>query len=374
MEISLPKKELLRLVGRCQGVADRRSATPVLANVLLTSQGKSVHVAATDLYLAVQGETPAEVKRGGSVALPARDLFERLKAMPEGPITVSVGENSEATIRAGGSPRRYTLHGIPGSDFPNLPAASKDAFVLKLRAGDLLRLIQGTVFSISTDETRAHVNSALLECDDKILRMVTTDGHRLSKMELQIAGNQASATMLIPLKAIVELRRLMEEATAEKGDQEIQLRQSGPHAFFSMASGDFSVKLVDAQFPPYAQVIPVKSEKKLRAPRTAFADALKAVALAASDRTGGVRFELSKDKLKILSESPESGQGFDEVPVEYSGANVKLGFNAKYFLDVLGALEVDEIELSFSGELDPAVIRLPDNENTYVAVIMPMRI
>ncbi len=372
MDLVIAKKDLLRLVERCQGVADKKSAMPVLANVLLAADGNALRGSATDLYLAVSGQTAADVVSAGSVAVPAKDLFERIKHMPEGPVQVTAREGAQTVIKAVGSPRRYTLHGMPGGEFPQLPKAAPDAPSLELPAELLSTLIARTHFSISTDETRAHVNSALFEWAGQRVRMVTTDGHRLSKMEATLDGTQATATMLIPLKAIHELRRLADGARTET----VQITQSGPNAFFGVAGMSFSVKLVDAQFPPYQQVIPAGSDKSVRAPRAQLIDALKAVSLAASDRTGGVKLTITQRALRITSESPESGNGFDEVPVDYEGNDVTIGFNAKYFLDVLGAVEGDEVTLSVSGELDPAVIRPADEaeQQSYVAVIMPMRI
>jgi DNA polymerase-3 subunit beta len=269
---------------------------------------------------------------------------------------------------------------MPGDDFPPLPAPAEGAPTLALEVEILQELIAKTHFSISTDETRAHLNSALFEWDGDIVRMVTTDGHRLSKMEVKVSGRQASATMLIPLKAIQELRRLCDEVLADPGKEakegvkpQLQITQSGSSAFFQGGGTTFSVKLVDAQFPPYSQVIPQNSEKKVHVPRAAFADALRAVSIAASERTGGVKLALGKGTMRITSESPESGDGFDEVPVDYAGAPITIGFNAKYFLDVLGALTEDEVILGLSGELDPAVVR-PSSERQFLAVVMPMRI
>src|SRR4029079_2157728 len=124
--------------------------------------------------------------------------------------------------------------------------------------------------------------------DGRVVRFVTTDAHRFSMMEVKVSGRQASATMLIPLKAIQELRRLCDELAGDQGAQ-VQITQSGSSAFFQVAGTTFSVKLVDAQFPPYAQVIPQSSEKKVKVPRAPFADALRAVSIAASERTGGVK-------------------------------------------------------------------------------------
>lgn len=385
MHVVVSKKDLLRVLARCQGVANRKSTMPVLGNVLLEVTGPdSLRLAATDLYLAISATVPARVEKGGSVAVGARDLFERVRMMPEGEIALESSEGSSMIVRGVGTKRRYTLHGIPGEDFPKLPEPDPQASVLTMPVVVLSQLIAATHFSIATDETRLHLNSALFEWDGDHVRMVTTDGHRLSKLELSLDGNQASATMLVPLKGVLELKRLCDEALsdASRSDAEpsvgatLQMVQSGPNAFFRLGSLHFSVKLVDAQFPPYEQVIPESTERSVAAPRLAIADALRAVSVAASDRTGGVKLTLSSGVIRLESESPESGEGFDEIPVDFSGPEVTIGFNARYFLDVLGAIEDEEISLGISGELDPTVVRpaTPSKGYDYVAVVMPMRI
>jgi DNA polymerase-3 subunit beta len=382
MELTATKRDLLKLVTRMQGVAERKSTMPVLSNVLLTVDGPSaLRIAATDLYLALVGRVTVDVSRGGSVAVAAKDLLERIRMMPEGPIHIASQDNATTTIKAAGSARRYTLRGMPGDDFPPLPTPAEGSPSLALDVEVLQELIAKTHFSISTDETRAHLNSALFEWDGDVVRMVTTDGHRLSKVEVKVSGRQASATMLIPLKAIQELRRLCDDFAGEvresgekgAGKAQIQITQSGSSAFFQGGGMVFAVRLVDAQFPPYSQVIPQQSEKLVRVPRAAFADALRAVSVAASERTGGVKLGVSPGTMRITTESPDSGEGFDEVPIEYTGTAMTIGFNAKYFLDVLGALDDEEVELGFGGELDPAVVR-PASQRQFLAVVMPMRI
>lgn len=377
MEIVVAKKDLLRLVARCQGVADRKSAMPALSNVLLTAEGNILRVSATDMYLGLTGQTSAEVTAAGAIAVQARDLHDRIKAMPEGPISLASSGAGQAVIKAAGSPRRFTVPAIPGTDFPVLPQPDTASPQLTLPVDLLSRLIARTHFSISTDETRAHVNSALFEWAGDRVRMVTTDGHRLSKMEATVDGLNATATMLIPLKAVNELRRLADDAKADgKEDQSVSIRQSGPNAFFDIGGMRFNVKLVDAQFPPYQQVIPKTTDRTVRAPRKAFADALDAVRIAASERTGGVKLTTTNGLLRITSESPESGHGFDEIPVDFAGNDLTIGFNAKYFLDVLGAMDDEEVLLGVSGELDPAIIRpaTESDKESFVAVVMPMRI
>ncbi len=384
MELVVAKKDLLRIATRMQGVAERKSTMPVLSNVLFAADGtSSLRLAATDLYLGLSGKIPAEIGKPGSMALPAKELVDRIKMMPDGPISLSTQESGQTVLKAAGSARRYTLRGMPGKDFPPLPQPAEGAPSLAIEVDVLQELIAKTHFSISTDETRAHLNSALFEWEGDMVRMVTTDGHRLSKMEVKVEGRQASATMLIPLKAIQELRKLCDEVASEsqKGDRpQITIVQSGSSAFFQAGSMTFSVKLVDAQFPPYSQVIPQSFAKTVRAPRAAFTDALRAVSIAANERTGGVKLSLQSGTMRISSESPESGEGFDELPVDYAGETISIGFNAKYFLDVLAALTHDEVMLNLSGELDPAVLRPGDAgekgavHRDFLAVIMPMRI
>jgi DNA polymerase-3 subunit beta len=375
MHVIVSKKDLVPVLERCQGVADRKSTMPVLGNVLLDVGGPNeLRLAATDLILAVRGKVNARVEQGGSVAVGARDLVERVRNMPDGEIGIATTANAATTLRAVGSARRFTLQGIPGEEFPSLPQPEKDAKASALPTSVLTTLIAGTHFSISNDETRPHLSSALFEWDGDTVRMVTTDGHRLSKAEVKVEGRSGTGSMLIPLKGVNELRRLCDEV-ASKGDgeaePELKIVQAGPNAFFELPGFSFSVKLVDAQFPPYQQVIPQEYAQRVKVPRLATAEALNAVSVAASDRTGGVKLSLSKGKLRFESESPESGEG-----VDYAGPDLTIGFNAKYFLDVLRAISDDDVEIAVGGELDPAVIRpgTPSARSSYVAVVMPMRI
>lgn len=384
VEVIVAKKDLLRLVARMQGVAERKSTMPILASVQLSTHGDAaVRLAATDMYLSLNGEVAAQVKKPGSVAVSAKDLFERIKMMPEGSLSLSSTDGAQTVIKAVGSARRYTLRGSPGSDFPQLPQPADNAAKVEMSIDVLRELIQKTFFSISGDESRPHLNSALFEWQGTTVRMVTTDGHRLSKMEAKDVA-EANFTMLIPQKAILELRGLCDELLqdADKGQgasPSLTIAQSGPNAFFRAGSTTFGVKTVDAQFPPYAQVIPQATDKVVVAPRLDLAGALRAVSIAASDRSGGVKVAVGGGKLRITSESADAGDGFDELPVDYDGVELTIGFNAKYFLDVLGALDEEAVELLLSRELDPVVIKPQRGKDAeasrdFLAVVMPMRI
>ena len=196
MNLIAPKKDLLNLLSAAQGIADKKAAMPVLVNVLLSAEGATVRAAATDLYMAISNTAPAEVTAPGAITLNAKDLFERVKAMPDGPIQI-VATDGSATVKAVGSARRFTLHGMPAADFPQLPRIKPGATSFDLPVGILSTLIARTHFSISTDETRARVNSALFEWHCKGVRIVSTDGHRLSKADAATDAASDSSIFLV---------------------------------------------------------------------------------------------------------------------------------------------------------------------------------
>lgn len=345
----------------------------MLQTVLLDASGDRLVLRATDLVLSVDGHVLAEVKKPGSVAVPARELLERVKFMPDGPLQMTADASNTLLIKAVGTPRWFKLPGVPGRDFPTFPTPRADAPRLSLPAETLALLLARTKFSISPDDTRPNLNSALFEWADGTIRVVTTDGHRLSKMEVKTDVDAPKTTFLLPAKAVVELEKLAGEA----GSSTLTLVPSDPNAFFQVEDATLGVKLIDATFPTYEKVIPAASSKVARIPRAQLDNALQAVSLAASDKTGGVKLALTKGTLRISGESAEAGEGQDEVPMDYDGADITIGFNAKYFRDVLSAIPlVEEISLGLSGELDPAVIRPVGDaaEHDYLAVVMPMRI
>lgn len=380
MELVISKKNLVRALGRTHAVADRKSSMPILSNVLCSTEDTgTLRFAGTDLYLGVSATAPCEVKKGGSVAVSAKTLFDIAKNLPEGDVTWSVGPNHASEIRAGKV--KYRIPGMPGDDFPPLPTPG-NAELVPLDVEVVLELVQRTAFSMSTDDTRPHLAGALFEGEGKVVRMVTTDGHRLSKAEHRLGDGAPLLrfAMLVPQKGIGELRRMLEEIRAEsKGQKEdgpaqISIGSVGGHAYFKKDGLLLSVKLAEDQFPPYAKVIPQQQDKRVVISRSSLLDALRRMSPVSSDKSGGVRFSISAGTLRVVSESPDLGEGSEELDVDYAGEPLTIGFNARYVIDVLSALPDDEIALELSGELDPGVLRPATDAASFVGVVMPMRI
>jgi DNA polymerase-3 subunit beta len=376
MELTIGKRDFVRSLARTHSVADRKSSMPILSNILLSTDGdKTLRFAATDLYLSVTSASVAEVKKQGSAALPARTLFDIAKNLPEGDVSLKALDNHAVEIRGGRA--RFKIPAMPGHDFPTLPTPA-NVELSALSAEDLGRLIALTHYSMSSDETRPHLAGALLEGDGKLVRMVTTDGHRLSKAEYkqQGSGKLLNFHMLVPGKGVGELRKMIDEAKSAKSDDgpaSVGVGSIAGNAFFRHGEVLLSVKLAEEQFPPYAKVIPKTTQRRVTLGRQVLIDALKRIGLVANDKSGAVRFHVESGLLRITSENPDVGEGSEELDVDFAGESTEIGFNVRYLMDALSGLTEDEVALELGGALDPGVVK-PVGPTDFIGVIMPMRI
>ncbi|MBN2714964.1 MAG: DNA polymerase III subunit beta [Deltaproteobacteria bacterium] len=380
MEIVLSKQCFSSALARTSSISDRKSSMQILSNVLISTEPNgNVQFAATDLNLSASGVFPADVKKQGEITLPARTLYDIVRSMPDGMISLKVDGDA---VEISGGRSNFKLLGLPAEDFPTMPEP-KDVEFFEVDPGILADMIDKTSFSISNDETRPHINGALFQGDGKVLRMVTTDGHRLSKIELKVEQSGFyNFSMVIPNKGIGEIKRMLDD-----GDDMVRIGSRDGSVFIRRdieaekavddepaKKAEFMLvsKLIESEFPPYEQVIPQGQDKKIIVSRNEIADALKRVSVVSSDRTLGVKFQLSEGSVEISTDNPSIGEGSEIVDVNYEGEPMEIGFNAKYFIDVLNVLGDEEVIIELSGYLDPAVVKNMDDN--FVGVVMPMRI
>src|SRR6478609_1669259 len=273
MEFKIRKDEFLRGLYLAQGIADRKSTLPILANVLLRTEGKSkVLCAATDLSVTTTVALSAKVDKEGGLTVSARQLFETVKGLPEDEVHVRATEQNWAEVRSGKV--EFRVVGMADRDYPKLPSI-QEAETAQVESSTLREMIAKTIFSVSLDETRQHLSGVLFESDGTTARMVSTDGHRLSKVGRPMPGGPKLATgVLVPRKGVLELRRAIE---TRETPCSIGIHQGN----FVLKADDvtISVKLVDGQFPPYDQVIPKDNERAFTVSRLGFLDALRRVSL-----------------------------------------------------------------------------------------------
>lgn len=378
MKLTIVRDEFVQGLARAHGVADRKSSMPVLANVLLETEGPGgLRISATDLHLGTTGIVPARIDNGGATTAGARTLFDIVRNLPRGEVSLTVDDNHWLEVKCGRV--HYRIAGIPAEDFPELPSADDVSFFV-LDAELLGRMIEMTHFAVSTDEGRPHLNGALFQGEGNLLRMVATDGHRLSMVEKTVEGNDTGFefSMLVPLKAIQELRKLLDE-----GPGDIEVGAAGPNAFFRRhlaGVGDgveteitMSVKLVEARFPPYDKVIPGSFEREVIVERLPLLEALRRAALISRDKTAAVRMTFAEGKITAASDNPDVGEASEELDAQYDGEELVMGFNGRYLMDCVAALDGETIMLALNTATDACVVKPADGEG-YVGVVMPMRL
>ncbi len=378
MEIRITKKCLVAALSRTAAIADRKSSMQILSNVLIEASDRDqVRISATNINLFVTGLYPAEIISSGAVTIPAKTAYDVTRNMPDGIITIKT-EGEQVSIFGGRS--SFQLLVMPPEDFPIVPDISHIQF-FDINTAVIHRMIEQTSFSISTDETRNHLTGAFFQGDGKNLRMVTTDGHRLSKVEIKVDEvGFYNFSMIIPNKGITEIKHLVED---EQGT--VQAASQDGSVFFRRSldldnSGQDPLvcdvmlvsKLIEDEFPPYDQVIPKSNEKTVIISRSSLLESLRRVTVVSEDKNLGVRFDFSDGLLKIETNNPAVGHGSEQLDVSFEGENLTIGFNAKYLIDIISVLRDDEIKMDLSGSLDPVVIR--DLSDYFIGVVMPMRI
>lgn len=367
MEFKAQKAELERALYRAQGIAERKTTMPILANVLLEAGKEGLTVSAFDLEIGIQGTYAANVLAAGAAAVGARSLYDIVRAMPGTEISVKKQSNHGIALKSGSA--EFKIVGMPAEEFPALPRVDKVPFV-EIDPALMLSMIEKTSFAVSSDETRYNLNGVYVEPFEGGVRMVATDGHRLAMIEKEIQGDfKLKRGVIIPRKGLFELRRLL----ADEGASQSALGFVESSGVFKMKDLSMVMRLIDGQFPDYKQVIPKESERVIQLACAPLLDTLKRVSLLSTDRAYAVKVELEKGMLRVSANNPDLGEAHEEIPVEYAGAPLKIGFNARYLMDVLGALGTEAVRFELSDELSPGVLKPVDGDR-YTAVIMPMRI
>jgi DNA polymerase-3 subunit beta len=374
MKFTTQRKDLLRALAHVVPVSDPKSTMPILGNVHLEADPDKLHgcltASATNLEITATIDESVSVDDAGSLCLPARALLDRVKAMPEGELVFSTKDKT-ATLKAKASARKFTLSGIPSGEFPSLPELAKPEWSHELPVLDLAELLDATSFSISSDETRLHLSSLCIEAVDGSLRAVSTDGHRLSLLTLGDVPTRPPRQILVPRSGIIRIRALLESA---KGS--VRLALANKLIWVTVDGGaSLCVKTVDAQFPPYEQVIPKDAEVTVELDRKALLGAVKAVSVSAPQGSNGVKLTLSKSLLKLKTESSDDGEGEDELAIDCNvNGSRTYGMNCGYLVQSLDAIATDKVIMKLSGELDPVVMGPVGSKRDQVLCLMPMRI
>lgn len=370
MKLKVEREEIQRALQNIQGIVEKKTTMPILSHFLLKAD-KTASVIATDLDIAFTGPLKAEIIEKGSLCIPARKLLEIAREVEEN-ILLEAQENNWLKVSSGKS--TFKLMGLSEAEYPTLPKVIRSE-ELVIDAATLRNMIEKTVFATGDSDTRYTLNGLLLHLIPKKknieLRLIGTDGHRLAFIAKEIPGKlQEEKKFILPKKAAIELRRLFEE---NAGDVSLGLDKN--HIFFIIEDIAFTSRLIEGTYPNYDQVIPKDNEKKAIFDKNSLTKALRRTSIMSREKTHSARFDLEQGKLTLSAINPDIGEAREEISAQYKGEPITIGFNTRYLLDAIQAMDGESIRLEMQDSLSPTLIcEAEENKEGYKCVIMPMRI
>jgi DNA polymerase III subunit beta len=373
MEISVSRQDLLRELTATQSVVERKTTIPILSNFLIEAEEDRLTITATDLDQSMRTSCAAKIKKPGACTIPARKLYDYVKLLPEGEVSIKLMENHWVQIRSGRSNTKMV--GMARANFPQVPEFPQSG-VLRVPAASLKNLIAKTIFAISNEESRYTLNGALLILKPESIAMVATDGHRLAHIEKTGESYSTISTekkTLVPRKALAELQSLLANTEAE----EIEFAEDDSTLFFRIGHRVLTSRKLTGQFPNYEAVLPRDNNKFAIVRSEELARSIQLTSQFADERSGAIKIRLEQNELKISASSTDSGESEDTIETPYSFDPIVVGFNSSYLLDFLKAIgNTGEVRLEFKDAQSAGQMRPedPSEEYKYRYIIMPMRI
>ena len=374
MKFSIDRSALLTALQHVHSVVERRNTIPILSNVLIEAKEDGVYLTATDMDIAVIEKInleKSEVMQLGTITTSAQMLYDIVRKLPE---NVKVELLSEKNDRLGikASSSSFALNCLPAEDFPSI-SQEEFKFTFSLETNDLIRLIDKTSFAMSLEETRYYLNGiylhAVKDTDGEKLRTVSTDGHRLSRVDMNIPeGANEIPGVIVPRKTIMEIRKLLEDHS-----DTINLSLSDNKIKLSFSNVILTSKLLDGTFPDYSRVIPEQNDKTVTISNQLLSEAVDRVSTVSTDKTRAIKVNISKGNLVISATNPDKGSASESLDVIYDGEEVEIGFNSKYVLDVARQIKGNEIIIKLSDSVSPTLVYDKDDKGV-LFVLMPMRV
>ena len=359
--------KVLSVLQSVAGIVERRHTLPILANVLIRKTGNAVQLTTSDLEIQIRTTVEMDGDSGNfTTTVGARKLIDILRTMP-GDQTVSL-ESSQAKLILKGGKSRFTLQTLPAEDFPLVQEAASFGPAFSVPQKVLKDLLNQVSFAMAVHDIRYYLNGLLLQTEGNQVRLIATDGHRLAFASAEIAANLAKSEVILPRKTIVELYKLLQDS-----DEQINVELLSNQVRFSFGSTVIISKIVDGKFPDYNRVIPLDNNNIFLLERVTFLQALQRAAILANEKFRGVRLVLRPGTMSILCTNSEQEEAEEELEIAYQGAELEIGFNINYLLDVLTNLPAETVQLAFGDAVRAVLVTIPDNA-TFKYVVMPMRI
>ena len=366
LKIKTTNDKLLGPLQQVTGIVERRHTLPILSNVLVTASGQQLEFLATDLEVQITSKAGIDGNAEGAVTVGARKLYDILRSLPEDCDVSLESKENRMVVRAGKS--RFNLQTLPAADFPRMVEAKDASKMLALpqkALKDALRLVQ---FAMAVQDIRYYLNGVLFSVDKDLLRVVATDGHRLSFASRSLGGDHGSLEAILPRKTVLELIKLL-------GDTEdpVSLAIGSSQVRFAFGGIEIVSKIVEGKFPDYQKVIPTTHKNRVALDRAVLAQSLNRAAILSNEKIRGVRLVFTKDSLSIICTNNEQEEAEEGLAVEYDGDPLDIGFNISYLLDVLNHIDSPSLTVAMGDSNSSALVQIPGRED-FKYVVMPMRI
>jgi DNA polymerase-3 subunit beta len=374
MDFEIEKREFLKGLGLIQGIAGRKTTLPILTHVLIEANKESVLMTGTDLEIGIREELSAKVYQEGKTSVSAKKLFEIVRELPEESIHIQKKENQWIRIQCGKS--IFNLSGLDPEEFPALPTYNEDYFS-ELPISLLSEMIEKTVFAASNEDSRYHLNGVLFlqikQGGKERLRMVATDGHRLSLIDREsqlVRGIEKG--IIVPKKGVLEVKRVV----SDKEEGEVKIYFDPTHGFLKIGKSLIVIRLIDGEFPEYEQVIPKENDKKIKVDKERVYGCLRRVSTMTSERGEGIKFSIKSHSIELSTFNQDFGDAREEVEVNYEGSSFEIGFNSRYLLEALNVMDTPEVVIELKDEGSPGIIKPLSSAEipNQLCIIMPMRI
>jgi DNA polymerase-3 subunit beta len=366
MKIIVSKDEILAKLSNIQSIVEKRNTMPILSHFLLDAGKSGSSITATDLDTALKEPLRITVEKEGKICIPARKMFEIVREV-EGDLTCETVDDQWLKVKVGAG--NFRLACLAPKEFPVWPGMEgMEEFAVSGKV--LSEVIEKTVYAAGESDTRYTLNGLLFHvpAGDKIT-VVGTDGHRLALIKRGIEGSvKEERKLIIPRKAAVELGKLL-----DKGAENVKVTLCKNHVLFGVGDIQFLTRLIEGTYPNYEQVIPSSNDKKILVGRAQFLKTARRVAIMSRERSNAVKVDISGGLIALSSSNPDLGEARDEISVDYKGDELSLGFNAKYLIDILEAMDSERISMELQAPLSPVLLK-EENDADYLCVIMPMRI
>lgn len=368
MRFTIAREKLQEALTSVAPAVPAKTTLPVLANILVEATERGVRFSGTDLDVAVTVEVPADVESPGALTLPAKRLGEITRELPPAPVKIAALGEQRATLECGRT--KFKLLGLPRDEYPAFaPVEFNTGW--RIKSSVLHELISRTAFAVSTEESRPILNGVLWELRPDLLRMVATNGHRLALMEsVAEIGKGATGDFIVPPRALEQVRRIFPP------EEEVEIGRGENHLAFRSPIASVSTRLIEGPYPNYDTVIPRDNDRFAVVDRASLVSALRRMAVVASDQTHRVKLAFNTALLRFTVQTPDVGEGQDEIPVQYSGDSLEIGFNSNYLLEILRYMPTDEVRFTFKSAERAATV-LPENwsaQGKYVCLVMPLRL